>query len=155
MKLPPSNVDNNEDNNGELTNGDSNGHSQPQNEAAINTVPNSIHDVALQSAIDAMFRSREETYQQFLHSFSHLTVGKEISYLSPRISFPCLKRLSCELRFCRILYQHPPPPPRIRVATAQGKQGIWRSIFPDRENTGKLPKNMFLHREFNSNTGKI
>ena len=45
-----------------------------------------------------------------------------------------------------------------RVATPQGKQGIWRSIFPDRENTGNLPKdikNAFLHREFNSNTGKI
>ena len=27
-----------------------------------------------------------------------------------------------------------------RVATAQGKQGIWSSIFPDRENTGNLPK---------------
>ena len=25
-----------------------------------------------------------------------------------------------------------------RVATAQGKQGIWFSIFPDRENTGKI-----------------
>ena len=27
-----------------------------------------------------------------------------------------------------------------RVATAQGKQGIWKSIFPDRENTGNLLK---------------
>ena len=46
----------------------------------------------------------------------------------------------------------------IRVATAQGKQGIWMFIFPDRENTGNLPKNiknMILHREFASNTGKI
>ena len=45
---------------------------------------------------------------------------------------------------------------KIKVATAQGKQGM--SIFPDRENTGNLPKdikNTFLHREFNSNTGKI
>ena len=45
-----------------------------------------------------------------------------------------------------------------RVATAQGKQGIWKSIFPDRENTGNLLKNiknMFLHREFTTNTGKI
>ena len=25
-----------------------------------------------------------------------------------------------------------------RVATAQGKQGIWLSLFPDRENTGNL-----------------
>ena len=32
-------------------------------------------------------------------------------------------------------------------------QGIWMFIFPDRENTGNLPKNiknMILHREFNS-----
>ena len=46
----------------------------------------------------------------------------------------------------------------VRVATAQGKQGIWMFIFPDRENTGNLPKNiknMILHREFASNTGKI
>ena len=46
----------------------------------------------------------------------------------------------------------------LRVATAQGKQGIWKSIFPDRENTGNLLKNiknMFLHREFTTNTGKI
>ena len=44
------------------------------------------------------------------------------------------------------------------VATAQGKPGIWMFIFPDRENTGNLSKNiknLFLHREFNSNTGKI
>ena len=30
----------------------------------------------------------------------------------------------------------------------RGKQGIWRSLFPDRENTGNLPKdikNTFLH----------
>ena len=47
---------------------------------------------------------------------------------------------------------------KIRVATAQGKQGIWKSIFPDRENTGNLLKNiknMFLHREFTTNTRKI
>ena len=47
---------------------------------------------------------------------------------------------------------------KIRVATAQGKQGIWFLIFPDRENTGNLPKNiknMILHREFTFNTGKI
>ena len=45
-----------------------------------------------------------------------------------------------------------------RVATAQGKQGIWKYIFPDRENTGNLLKNiknMFLHREFTTNTGKM
>ena len=44
------------------------------------------------------------------------------------------------------------------MATAQGKQGIWFLLFPDRENTGNLPKNiksMILHREFTFNTGKI
>ena len=45
--------------------------------------------------------------------------------------------------------------PEVRVATAQGKQGIWFLLFPDRENTGNLPKNiknMILHREFTFNT---
>ena len=32
-----------------------------------------------------------------------------------------------------------------RVATGQGKQGIWKSIFPDRENTGNLPKEIKIH----------
>ena len=77
MKLPTEKVDNDGDND-EVTNGSSNGHTQPQNEETISTMPTSVHDIALQSAIDAMFRSREQTYQQFLHSFSHLTVGKEI-----------------------------------------------------------------------------
>ena len=36
----------------------------------------------------------------------------------------------------------------IRVATAQGKQGIWLLTFPDRENTGNLV-NLILY------TGKI
>ena len=35
-----------------------------------------------------------------------------------------------------------------RVATAQGKQGIWLLTFPDRENTGNLV-NLFFY------TGKI
>ena len=35
-----------------------------------------------------------------------------------------------------------------RVATAQGKQGIWLSTFPDRENTGNLVNLIFY-------TGKI
>ena len=77
MKLPTEKVDNDGDSD-EVTNGSSNGHTQPQNEETISTMPTSVHDIALQSAIDAMFRSRKQTYQQFLHSFSHLTVGKEI-----------------------------------------------------------------------------
>ena len=35
-----------------------------------------------------------------------------------------------------------------RVATAQGKQGIWLLTFPDRENTGNLVNLIFY-------TGKI
>ena len=44
-----------------------------------------------------------------------------------------------------------------RVATAQGKKGIWKCIFQDGEKTGNSPKILkyVLHREFNSNTGKI
>ena len=37
-----------------------------------------------------------------------------------------------------------------RVATAQGKQGIWMFNFSDRKNTGNLPndiREIFLHRE--------
>ena len=30
------------------------------------------------------------------------------------------------------------PPNNFRVATAQGKQGIWFLLFPDRENTGNF-----------------
>ena len=39
----------------------------------------------------------------------------------------------------------------IRVAMAQGKQGIWLTIFPDRENTGNLgttQEKFGQHREF-------
>ena len=43
----------------------------------------------------------------------------------------------------------------IRVATAQGKQGIWLLTLPDRENTGNLVNLIFLHRENCANTGKI
>ena len=35
----------------------------------------------------------------------------------------------------------------VRVAMAQGKQGIWLLTFPDRENTGNLVKKIY--------TGKI
>ena len=38
-----------------------------------------------------------------------------------------------------------------RVATAQGKQGIWLLTFPDRENTGNLAVN-FSRQE---NTGNL
>ena len=45
-----------------------------------------------------------------------------------------------------------------RVATVQGKQGIWKSIFPDRENTGNLPKsikNMFYTGNLTPTQGKF
>ena len=34
-------------------------------------------------------------------------------------------------------------PPTVRVATPQGKQGIWLLTFPDRENTGNLVNLIF------------
>ena len=42
----------------------------------------------------------------------------------------------------------------IRVATAQGKQGIWMLTFPDRENTGNLV-NLILTQGNSGNTGKF
>ena len=42
-----------------------------------------------------------------------------------------------------------------RVATAQGKQGIWKSIFPERENTGNLPKIWFYTGNLTSTQGKF
>ena len=43
------------------------------------------------------------------------------------------------------------------VVTAQGKQGIWMFIFTDgkTQNLPKNIKNVFLHREFTFNTGRI
>ena len=44
-----------------------------------------------------------------------------------------------------------------RLPLTPGKTGNLKVHFPDRENTGNLLKdikNMFLHREFTSNTGK-
>ena len=41
--------------------------------------------------------------------------------------------------------------PTNRVAAAQGKQGIWFLLFPDRENTGNL---VLIQGKF-ANTGKI
>ena len=38
-------------------------------------------------------------------------------------------------------------PPMLRVATAQGKQGIWLLTFPDRENTGNLVNLIFYTGE--------
>ena len=43
----------------------------------------------------------------------------------------------------------------IRVATAQGKQGIWLLTFPDRENTGNSVNLFFYRGENGANTGKI
>ena len=53
----------------------------------------------------------------------------------------------------------------VRVATAQGKQGIWFLLFPDRENTGNFVltqgkilrhrENIFLRHRENLDTGKI
>ena len=38
----------------------------------------------------------------------------------------------------KVLIQEDPDTAKFRVATAQGKQGIWLLTFPDTENTGNL-----------------
>ena len=43
----------------------------------------------------------------------------------------------------------------IRVATAQGKQGIWLLTFPDRENTGNLVNLFFYTGKMVSTQGKF
>ena len=43
----------------------------------------------------------------------------------------------------------------IRVATAQGKQGIWLLIFPDRENTGNLVNLIFYTGKIVATQGKF
>ena len=43
----------------------------------------------------------------------------------------------------------------IRVATAQGKQGIWLLTFPDRENTGNLVNLIFYTGKIVATQGKF
>ena len=43
----------------------------------------------------------------------------------------------------------------IRVATAQGKQGIWLLTFPDRENTGNLVNSIFYTGKIVATQGKF
>ena len=78
MKLPSKESDNVTNKNEEVANGNgmNNGSTNSGPSQAVNTVPNSVHDAMLQGAVDAVFRSREQTYEQFLQTFSHLTVGK-------------------------------------------------------------------------------
>lgn len=54
-------------------NGTGNGSSRAP---AVNTVPEAVRDALTHSAIDAMFGSQEQTYEDFLRSFPHLTVGE-------------------------------------------------------------------------------
>ena len=42
-----------------------------------------------------------------------------------------------------------------RVATAQGKQGIWLLTFPDRENTGNLVNLIFYTWKIVATQGKF
>ena len=42
-----------------------------------------------------------------------------------------------------------------RVATAQGKQGIWLLTFPDRENTGNLVNLIFYTGKIVATQGKF
>ena len=43
----------------------------------------------------------------------------------------------------------------LRVATAQGKQGIWLLTFPDRENTGNLVNLIFYTGKIVATQGKF
>ena len=43
----------------------------------------------------------------------------------------------------------------VRVATAQGKQGIWLLTFPDRENTGNLVNLIFYTGKIVATQGKF
>ena len=45
--------------------------------------------------------------------------------------------------------------PLFRVATAQGKQGIWLLTFPDRENTGNLVNFIFYTGKIVATQGKF
>ncbi len=66
MKLPK----------GDEPSGIQNGHHENgRSPGATSSVPESVHDEMLQGAIDAVFRSEEESYEQFLQNFPHLTVG--------------------------------------------------------------------------------
>ena len=78
MKLPSKESANVNNENEEVGNGSgiNNGSTHSGPSQAGNTVPSSVHDAMLKGAIDAMFISQEQTYEQFLQSFSHLTVGK-------------------------------------------------------------------------------
>ncbi len=40
-------------------------------------VPPEVHDAHVRGAIDAMFNTSQQTYEQFLPGFSHLTVGED------------------------------------------------------------------------------
>ncbi len=60
-------------NGGDHSNGTMNGsRAQQQNHPAL---PPEVHDAHVRGAIDAMFHGTQQTYEQFLQGFSHLTVG--------------------------------------------------------------------------------
>ena len=61
-----------------------------------------------------------------------------------------LKNVSLALLGIKILFVH-----TIRVATAQGKQGIWLLTFPDRENTGNLVNLIFYTGKIVATQGKF
>ena len=51
---------------------------------------------------------------------------------------PYLNKGGCTARNKQKVTSVTSGPDHIRVATAQGKQGIWFLLFPDRENTGNF-----------------
>ena len=64
--------------------------------------------------------------------------------------FPSIKTRKSWQHLCKAILVHTQKRHKRlnRVATAQGKQGIWLLTFPDRENTGNLVNLIFY-------TGKI
>ena len=61
-----------------------------------------------------------------------------------------LHALRMVLKLCRLKLSY-----FNRVATAQGKQGIWLLTFPDRENTGNLVNLIFYTGKIVATQGKF
>ena len=73
------------------------------------------------------------------------TLEKSGNFVSPRKYEPCLSNA------LKMKAVHN----RARVATAQGKQGIWLLTFPDRENTGNLVNLIFYTGKIVATQGKF
>ena len=93
-----------------------------------------------------MFRILNKTFSNSKRPIFSLQTGDEVEERNKEKEelVTAMNRSVQELQALRIATEKV----EIRVATAQGKQGIWLLTFPDRENTGNL-LNLIFH------TGKI